>query len=199
MQERDNAVEQLQPQDKDFLNQVFLGDYRNTNQRAKTKGMEEKSRFLNIISNLKTILNDPIGKTAKKPKPIYDYFEKDKPEDVEFIISLLNESDLKILNARYGGDYKKYNENAFISYETKVSFYTYLLDKMNRMLEDRRKSPKKYDINEEYNNISRKSKELSQKYNLPEEQVINVLLKSDKDEENSSVTNQSVVRKKILN
>ena len=199
MQEIDNAVEQLQPQDKDFLNQVFLGDYRNTNQRAKTKDMEEKSRFLKIISNLKTILNDPIGKIAKKPKPIYDYFEKEKPEDVELIISLLTESDLKILNARYGGDYKKYNEDAFISHKTKVNFYTYLLDKMNRMLEDRKKSPKRYDISEEYNKISRKSKELSQKYNLPEEQEINVLLKSDKDEENSSSTKQSVVRKKILN
>ncbi len=183
MQEIDNAVEQLQPQDKDFLNHIFLGDYRNTNQRAKTKGMEEKSRFLKIISNLKTILNDPIGKIAKKPKPIYDYFEKDKPEDIELIISLLTESDLKILNARYGGDYKQYNENAFISYETKVNFYTYLLDKMNKMLEDREKS-----------------KEILKKYNLSEEQVITSLLESNKDDENAStIIHQSVVRKKILN
>lgn len=103
--------------------------------KERIRQIEEK-----VLKNLKLRLYNmgyeiESNKKNKKIKTIYEYFEKYTKAQIDKILSKLSKDEFNLIIARYGSDLNN-PVNTKISRKQKNNFYSKLLPKMKRLLED---------------------------------------------------------------
>ena len=128
----DEMLTKLNEEEKEILKLRYGNDLNNPISTKLNK--EQSNKFYNmLVPRMRRLLENP---TKEGPiKTIYEYFEDYSKEQIDEMLTKLNENDQELLRLRYGDDLNKHVSTK-LNRTLSAKFYNTLVPKMRRLLEN---------------------------------------------------------------
>ena len=134
--EIDNMLSQLNDNEKKLV-RLRYGDDLEHPVTDPSWSRENSSIFYGVLCyKMKKILKSNIKTNAKKIKTIYEYFSDFSKEEIDNMLSQLNDNEKKLVRLRYGNDLEHPVTDSSWSRENYSVFYRSLIPKMKRLLKN---------------------------------------------------------------
>ena len=141
------VIENLPEREKQIIMLFFGFNCEPLNQNEISSQMKISQPYVSkiITATLKTIklqLENNEFQNKRRLKPIYEYFSDFSKEEIDNMLSQLNENEKELVRMRYGDDLEHPVTDPSWSRENSYIFYRSLVPKMKRALQNNRKNNK---------------------------------------------------------
>ena len=140
-EEIDNMLSQLNEDEKELVRMRYGNDLEHPVTDSSWSRENYSVFYRSLIPKMKRLLKNttkPIYKN-RKLKTIYEYFSDFSKEEIDNMLSQLNEDEKELVRMRYGNDLEHPVTDSSWSRENYSIFYLSLIPKMKRKLQNKRK------------------------------------------------------------
>ena len=135
------VIENLPEREKQIIMLYFGFNCEPLNQNEISSQMKISQQYVSkiITATLKTIklqLENNEFQNKRRLKPIYEYFSDFSKEEIDNMLSQLNENEKELVRMRYGDDLEHPSTDPSWTRENKYIFYSSLVPKMKRLLKN---------------------------------------------------------------
>ena len=140
-EEIDNMLSQLNEDEKELVRMRYGNDLEHPVTDSSWSRENYSVFYRSLIPKMKRLLKNaakPVHK-GRKLKSIYEYFSDFSKEEIDNMLFQLNDDEKELIRLRYGDDLEHPSTDPSWSKENIYSFYSILISKMKRKLQNKRK------------------------------------------------------------